>query len=336
MIKIQAHEAQERFEKILRGRGAPADRAAKVAAEMVRNSLEGTYSHGINRFSRLVRDIDNGHIHMSAEPKLLGAMGAFENYDGELGFGIINAWFGMGRAIELAKLHGIGCVAMGRTNHWLRAATYGYQACEAGMAGICFTNTRPNMPTWGALDPHLGNNPLVFAFPFSDGDIVVDMAMSQFSYGALEVASLAGRQMEVPAGMDQDGAITTDPRAVLATKRALPIGYWKGAALSFALDIFAGGLSLGFTTSEVGKLGGDEYSLSQVFIAIHYRAATLEGASEEIVRRAVADLLSSRPDGSEKPIVYPGQRMRATRERNLREGIPVDERILDEIAALER
>ncbi len=336
MIKIQAKEAQERFEKILLGRGVPAERAAKVALEMVRNSLEGTYSHGINRFARLVEYIDKGYIHPKASPRLLGAMGAFENYDGELGFGITNAWFCMGRAIEIAKTQGIGCVAIGNTNHWLRAATYGYQACEAGMAGICFTNTRPNMPTWGALDPHLGNNPLVFAFPFSDGDIVVDMAMSQFSYGALEVASLAGAQMEVPAGVDEQGNITTDPGAVLKTRRALPIGYWKGAALSFALDIFAGALSLGNTTSEVGKLGADEYSLSQVFIAINYRAATPQGASEEIVRRAVADLLSSQPDGSGKPIVYPGQRKRAIRERNLREGIPVNEKVWEDILKLER
>lgn len=334
MINIQAHEVQERFEKILLGRGAPPERAAKVAAEMVRNSLEGIYSHGINRFPRLVSDIDRGFIHMEESPRLLGAMGAFENYDGELGFGITNAWFCMERAIGMAKMHGIGCVAIGHTNHWLRAATYGYQACEAGMAGICFTNTLPNMPTWGALDPHLGNNPLVFAFPFGDGDIVVDMAMSQFSYGALEVASLAGRQMEVPAGMDEEGKITTDPRAVLTTRRAMPIGYWKGAALSFALDIFAGGLSLGNTTSEVGKLGGNEYSLSQVFIAINYSAAMPKEASEAIVRRAVADLMSSAPDGSGKPIVYPGQRMRATRERNLREGIPVDERVWERICRL--
>jgi len=336
MIKIQAKEAQDRFEKILLGRGVPAERAAKVALEMVRNSLEGTYSHGINRFARLVEYIDKGYIRPEASPRLLGAMGAFENYDGELGFGITNAWFCMARAIEIAKTQGIGCVAIGHTNHWLRAATYGYQACAAGMAGICFTNTRPNMPTWGGLDPHLGNNPLVFAFPFGDGDIVVDMAMSQFSYGALEVASLAGSQMEVPAGVDEQGKITTDPGAVLKTRRALPIGYWKGAALSFALDIFAGGLSLGNTTSEVGKLGTDEYSLSQVFIAINYRTATPQGASEEIVRRAVADLLSSRPDGSGKPIVYPGQRKRAIRERNLREGIPVNEKVWEDIAKLER
>jgi len=333
MIRIQADDVRERFESILAGRGVPVEHAKKVALEMVRNSLEGTYSHGINRFPRIVDDIDRGVIRTDARPTLLGAFGAMENYDGRLGFGIVNAWFSMGRAIELARVHGIGCVAIGHTNHWLRAATYGYQACAEGMAGICFTNTRPNMPTWGALDPHLGNNPLVFAFPYSDGDVLVDMAMSQFSYGALEVASLAGRLMEVPAGIDEKGQMSTDPVAVLKTRRALPIGYWKGAALSFVLDIFAGALSLGDTVSEIGKQGG-ESSLSQVFFAIDFDKVAPREKAERIVRAAIEDLLSSQPDGSSRPIVYPGQRMRATRERNLREGVPVDERVWSEICHL--
>jgi len=326
MLKIQAAEVQSCLEEILLGRGAPAAHAEKVALEMTRNSLEGTYSHGINRFPRLVSDIDKGLIHMEAEPELISAFGALENYDGQLGFGIVNAWKSMGRAIELARVHGIGCVALGNTNHWLRAATYGYEACEQGMAGICWTNTRPNMPTWGAMDAHLGNNPIVMAFPYSGGDILVDMAMSQFSYGALEVAALAGRQMEAPAGFDSEGNVSTDPGAVLATRRAFPIGYWKGAALSFVLDMMAGALSLANTTSEIGKLG-DEYALSQVFIAIDVARIAPREKTEEIIRKAVDDLLSSKPDGSLKPIVYPGQRMRATRERNLREGIPVDESV---------
>ena len=52
--------------------------------------------------------------------------------------------------------HGVGLVALRNTNHWMRAATYGYQACEAGMAALCFTNTQPNMPAWGATDARLG------------------------------------------------------------------------------------------------------------------------------------------------------------------------------------
>lgn len=333
MLKIPVGEVRTAFEKILLGRDCPPEHARKVAFEVARNSLEGTYTHGINRFARLVRGIDDGTLDMKAEPVLINAFGGLENYDGGLGFGIVNAWACMGRAIDLAKEHGIGCVALRNTNHWLRAATYGYQACEQGMAGICFTNTLPNMPTWGAVDPRLGNNPLVIAFPWKEDHIVVDMAMSQYSYGALELAALKGEQMPYAAGFDAAGNLTCDPEAVLETKRMMPAGYWKGAALSFALDIFSGGLSLGNTTSAIGRLGG-EYAISQTFVAINISAIAPPERVEEIVREAVEDLLSSKPDGSSRPIVYAGQRMRAVRERNAAEGISVDERVWREVLSL--
>lgn len=333
MIRLSPSEIETTLEGILLGRGCPSSHAGKVAREVTRNSLEGTYTHGINRFSRLVRDIDRGVIDTRAVPTLEAAFGTLERYDGHLGFGITNAWFAMARAADLASEHGIGCVALGNTNHWLRAATYGYQACERGMAGICFTNTLPNMPTWGAADPRLGNNPLVLAFPWKDGDIVVDMAMSQYSYGALELAMLEGRRMPTPAGFDADGHLTDDPAAVHRSQRILPTGYWKGAALSFALDIFAAGLSLGNTTSQIGKLDG-EYSVSQTFIALDFARIVPRERVEDLIRSAVENLLASVPDGSGRPIVYAGQRMRETRDRNLSEGIPVDERIWEEILAL--
>lgn len=151
-----------------------------------------------------------------------------EQVDGHLGLGITNAWFAMEEAVKLAKSYGIGLVALRNTNHWMRAATYGYQACDEGMAAVCFTNTMPNMPTWGAVDSRIGNNPLVFAFPRREGHLITDMAMSQFSYGALELARLQGRQMAIDAGFDTAGNLTRDPDSVIKSQRILPTGYWKG------------------------------------------------------------------------------------------------------------
>ncbi|MDD3981754.1 MAG: 3-dehydro-L-gulonate 2-dehydrogenase [Spirochaetales bacterium] len=333
-MRIQAAEIELTLEKILLDRGCPVAHAAKVAKEMTRNSLEGTYSHGINRFSRLVAQIDEGFVDMGAEPVRMHGFGALERYDGRQGLGIVNAWICMERAIELASAHGIGYVALRNTNHWLRAATYGYQACARGMAGICFSNTYTNMPAWGAKDVRLGNNPLVFAFPYKDGDILVDMAMSQYSYGSLEVAVLEGKHMPTAAGFDAQGKLTDDPKAVLESKRLLPAGFWKGAALSFGLDIFAAGISLGDSVQSIGKKGSGERDLCQAFLAINFQAVAPGEKVDAIVQGAVEDLLASTPDGGADPVVYPGQRMNATRQENLAKGIPVDERVWQEILAL--
>lgn len=333
-MRIPFDTVKDTLYNILITRNCPQDKAEMVAREMARNSLEGTYTHGINRFARLIRNIDDGLIDVAASPVLMRGFGGIENYDGQGGLGIPAALFAMGRAIELAGEHGIGLVALRNTNHWLRAATYGIQACQAGMAGMCFTNTTPNMPTWGALDARLGNNPLVLAFPRADGPVVVDMAMSQFSYGALELAKLEGRQMPIDAGFDADGNLTRDPQAVIDTRRVLPTGYWKGAGLSFALDTFAACLSLGNTVAAASRLDGDEHGMSQVFIAIHYSAIAPREEAAAILEDSIDFLLHSKPDESGKKIVYPGQKAPRVRAENEAEGIPVDERVWHAILAL--
>ena len=333
MLHILFDEVRDELQRILLLRNCPLKKAQKVAHEMARNSLEGVYSHGINRFPRLMRNIDAGIVHPDADPVVLNHFGALMSMDGNLGLGVVNASIAMDHAIALAKEHGIGLVALRNTNHWMRAATYGYQACDAGMAAICFSNTIPNMPTWGAMDARLGNNPMVLAIPREGGHVLLDMAASQFSYGALELAQLQGRQMPIDAGFDEEGNLTRDPATVIRTRRILPTGYWKGAGLSFLLDLFAGCMSLGNTSLGVGKLPGDEHGQSQMFIGINYRAIAPKELSDKIADEAVEYLLASRKDNKTERIVYPGQRMNESREKNLHQGIPVDERIWAEIKA---
>ena len=67
-----------------------------------------------------------------------------------MGMGPYNAHVAMGRAVELAEEHGMGVVAIRNTNHWQRGGAYGLQAADAGMLGICWTNTTGNMPPWGS------------------------------------------------------------------------------------------------------------------------------------------------------------------------------------------
>jgi len=221
----------------------------------------------------------------------------------------------MAAAIAGARAHGIGCVALARTNHWMRGGTYGWQAADAGVIGICWTNTLPNLPPWGVDEPRIGNNPLVVAVPRPDGHLVLDMALSQFSYGALAGYRARGEMLPVPGGFDANGAITSDPAAILASRRPLPIGFWKGTGLSIVLDVIAASLSGGRATHEIAAAPEQESNLSQVFIAID--GAALGGATElaRVADAIVADLRTR----------YPGERALVTRRRHTRHGIPVDD-----------
>ena len=182
-MRIAFDDALSVMREKLVDHGTSPETAGKVAYEMARNSLEGTYTHGINRFARLVRGIDSGIVIPGAEPTLISSFGAIERYDGNRGFGITNALFAMDRAMAKASEHGIGMAGLVNTNHWMRAATYGYHAVEKGYAAICFTNTIPNMPAWGAVDSRLGNNNLKDFLESQDCEVMLPPMLGFVFYG---------------------------------------------------------------------------------------------------------------------------------------------------------
>ncbi|MEJ7676229.1 MAG: Ldh family oxidoreductase [Chitinophagaceae bacterium] len=94
------------------------------------NSLDGVYTHGVNRFPRFLQNIKDGHIIVNNEPVLTGGFGAVEQWNGQSGPGILNAIFCTERATNIAEQNGIGCVAISHTNHWMRGGTYGWKAAK--------------------------------------------------------------------------------------------------------------------------------------------------------------------------------------------------------------
>ena len=306
--------------------GMSVERADVCATLFADASRDGVSSHGLNRFPRFVRTIRNGSVDVHAEPILVAAHAALERWDGRAGPGPLNAFASMQRAITLGKTHGIGCVALSNTNHWMRGGAYGWQAADAGMIGMCWTNTLANLPAWGATEPRLGNNPLVIALPRAPEHVVLDMAMSQFSYGSLAAYRARGEQLPVDGGYDADGRLTRDPAAIEATGRMLPVGFWKGSGLALVLDMIAALLSGGHATHEIPRDGDRETGLSQVFIAVDPAALGLDDAN--VVDRILADL---RRDVG---VRYPGERVVEVRRRSLSEGVMVDDDIWAEVLSV--
>src|SRR5262249_52984185 len=249
--RVPFEEIQSRLVNVLRSLGFSGERAQLSARLFAETTCDGVYSHGVNRFARFVTMVRNGSVDSAAKPRGVARFGAMERWDGQRGPGNLNAHAAMARAIALSSEHGIGCVAMANTNHWMRGGTYGWQAAEAGRIGICWTNTMPNVPAWGGTDPAIGNNPLVVGVPRAKGHVVLDMAMSQFSYGALESYRRSGELLPVEGGFDAEGKLTRDPGAIERSQRLLPIGFWKGSGLAVMLDLMASMTSLGTATHQI-------------------------------------------------------------------------------------
>jgi 3-dehydro-L-gulonate 2-dehydrogenase len=312
---------------VLRKEGMADDRADLCARLFAEASRDGVASHGLNRVPRFLRMIRSGIVDVAARPVRVSAAGALERWDGRRGPGNLNAREAMDRALTLARAHGVGAVALANTNHWMRGGTYGWQAADAGLIGICWTNTLANVPPWGTADPRIGNNPLVVAIPRKAGPIVIDMALSQFSVGALSGFAARGEPLPVAGGYDADGRLSTDPQAILDSRRLLPIGFWKGSGLAFALDVIAATVSSGLPTHRIATDPELETDLSQVFIAIDPAAVAAPGEPDAIADAAVAHLIAG---GGTR---YPGAGALAVRARSLRDGVEVDEIIWRELRA---
>src|SRR4051794_36735084 len=177
MLRVPFTDLYAALYRAMLSLGLQDDRAALSAQLFAETTRDGVYSHGLNRFPRFRAMVENGSIDVHATPTLAAAFGAIERWDGHLGVGNLNARSSMQRAIELARANGIGAVALANSNHWMRGGAFGWQAADAGAFAICWSNTLPNVPAWGATTPSIGNNPLILAIPRPNGQhIVLDMA----------------------------------------------------------------------------------------------------------------------------------------------------------------
>ena len=336
-MRLSFDEIQSEIKRAFMKHGMEESKADFCARIHTESTNDGIYSHGVNRVARFADYLDKGWVDPDAEPTLEKDLGAVRVYNGNLGPGILNAFYCADRAMEMADRYGIGMVGIRNTTHWMRGGTYGLYAAGKGYAAIMWTNTEACMPPWGAKECRLGNNPFVMAVPGPEGapPLMMDMAISQYSYGKLQVTRLAGKKLPFPGGFDKDGNLTDDPGLIEESRRILPIGYWKGSAFSFMLDVLGSVLSDGvgaadLNAAEKGSCGG----CSQVMIVIDHKRITDGEKINDTLRRAIEYVKGAEPAGQSGGVRVPGEgslRFHRDHEAN---GIFVDDDVWAAIRAL--
>ena len=334
-VKIPFDVMQDTIRAALLQAGLSPEQAEICARIHTESSADGVESHGLNRIPRFVDYVLKGWVNPKGQPECIGSAGAVERYDGHLGIGVTNALFCTDRAMELARSHGIGCVSIRNTTHWMRGGTYAWRMAREGFVGINWTNTESCMPLWGSDTPGVGNNPFCMAVPRESGPIVLDMAMSQYAYGKLGMYRLAGKELPYPGGFDRNGVLTSDPAAIEESRRILPTGYWKGSGMAITLDLAAAMLANGYSGADMDAEGkGSCTSCCQVFLAVN---PYLFGGQQELqamLDRRVAAADSSHPEKEGGSVTCPGERTASVRERSMQEGIKADETIWHQVQAI--
>lgn len=335
MTRISSKEVQEVLYQLFIKYEFTKDKAELMANTYTESTLCGVNSHGINRVPLFIEYIEKGLIKVNAEAEKVENFGSIERWDGHLGPGIVNATKCTDRAIELAKRNGMGLVALRNTNHWMRGGAYGKQAADANCISILFTNTQPNMPPWGGKDSRIGNNPLVISIPRKEGHIVLDMALSQFAFGKINDYKLKGEKLPYYGGWDDNNELSKDPEKILIKERGLPIGYWKGSALSIILDMLATLLSVGDSTYKI-SLKEYETGISQVFLCIYPEVFNDKELQQKLLNEIIDYTHNVEPMHPGDKIYYPGERSLFTRAKNLKEGIPISESVWERVVKLSK
>ena len=323
-MRIPYDEMVKEFVRVLNKYGIEGEDAEISARLFADASRDGVHTHGLQRFPKFINSIKNGAVDVSKRAVFKERIGMIERWDGQRGPGNLNAYIAMNRAIALSKENGAGIVALRNTNHWMRPGNYGIMAVEKDCIGILWTNTVPNMPAWGGKEAKIGNNPIVLAVPYKDTPVIVDVAMSMFSYGKLEKYKREGVECPVDGGIDKEGNMTRDPARILETHQVLPIGYWKGSGLSIVLDLIASTLAGGTFSRGIGELDY-ETSLSQLFIAFDLSSLPDRARIEEEIGKTLADIDSSTPVKEGSEVHYPGEGMKKTREESMQIGVYADD-----------
>ena len=253
---------------VLVGAGVPVEDAKMCGKVLIAADIRGLDTHGIQRLKLIYIDrIRAGILNPITNFEIVKETPSTAVVDGHNGMGIVVTTKCMQMCIEKAKQCGIAMVVARNSTHYGIAGYYSTMAAEHDMIGFNGTNARPSIcPTWG-VEPMLGTNPLVFAFP-SDEPFpwCLDCATSVVQRGKIE---LYGREnKEIPSGwvIDNDGNYRTDTQQILkdlVTGKAacLPLGGageatagYKGYGYGMIVEILSSCLQAGNHMKQITKL----------------------------------------------------------------------------------
>jgi len=324
--------------------GVPEGDAFLVADNLVAADLRGIDSHGVARTGRYLARLKKGLIHPTLQVSIVKESPSTLTLDGGASLGQPVGKYAMERTIAKAATAGVCITSVRNSNHYGIARYYSLMALPHDMIGISMTNTRPlAVPTYGR-EAILGTNPISFVAPaMSERPFVLDMATTVIPIGKVEAFKRKQQKLLPGWAVDQHGAPTIEPEAVLAGGGVLPLGGdpehsgYKGYGLSFMVEILCAALSGSafFTQIEREAEGKSQPSnIGHFFAAMKIEAFR---PVEEFKRQMDGMIHTLRTagvaEGAER-IYIPGDKSFAKEQEYRAAGIPVIEPTLKSLREL--
>lgn len=322
--------------RVLVQHGVPQSDADLFADSLIQADLWGHQSHGVLRLSWYVDRLESGVMRAVTQPDVLSEHGAVRLIDGKDGVGQVLAARAMDDAIERAKRHGIGAVAVRNSNHFGTAMYFTRRAAAADCIGILTTNASPAMAPWGGREKKVGNNPWSIAAPGGPlGPVVLDIANTAVARGKLYLAKQRGEDIPTGWAMDHAGRPTTDPAEGIAGL-ILPLGGHKGYAISVMMDVLSGILAgSGFLDGVSGPYQAERRSCAgHLAMALDIAAFRPVADFRADMAKLIAELKSVPPALGSAGVFYPGEIEALNDAENKRNGLVLPEETLADLRRL--
>lgn len=346
MSEKMYYESFERMENFMamafEAIGVKGDEAKTCAKVLIESDKRGIDSHGVGRFKPIYIDrINEGIQNVVTDFEIVRDNKAVAVVDGHDGMGHVIGVRAMQMAIDKAKEHGLGMVAVRNSTHYGIAGYYGTMATENGMIGITGTNARSSIaPTFGVQNM-LGTNPLTFGIPTDeDFPFVLDCATSISQRGKIEHYARIKKQMPEGWVMDNNGKAVTDPDIALkgfgTGECALAplggigedLGGYKGYGYATVVEILSAALQAGSflgTLNGVGQNGEKQpYHLGHFFIAIDITAFTDLDSFKKISGDILRELRASKKSPDAERIYTAGEKEYLAFLERSENGIPMN------------
>lgn len=335
---IEAAELRSFAEAVFEAAGLNAEDAATTAWALVEANLEGIDTHGISRLALYAHRVKAGL--MAARPALVWShpAPAVSLLDADNAPGPVAAVAAIDEAVRLAKIQGVGMVAVAHTNHAGAFSVYTERAAAQGCLAFMVGNTPPGVPPWGGKRAFLGTNPLAFTAPGptpAEPPVVIDMATSVVARGHIIMAARQGQPIPDGWAIDADGHPTNDAHAALAGA-VLPMAGAKGYALGLMIEILSSVLS-GANWGPRVRSPYEDWS-APTDAGLWCLALNLEPLvpSETYALRlgGLLAALREEPPAPDQSIRVPGERRAELRTRRTQLGIPIDPATRTELGGL--
>lgn len=333
------------FKKI----GCPADQASLATEVLLNADLRGIDSHGIARLSGYVRLWDAKRVNAKPDIKIVHESPSTAVVDGDSGLGLVVAPKAMEIAIQKAKIAGTGWVAVKNSNHFGIAGHHAMMALSHDMIGMSMTNASPLVAPTFSVERLLGTNPIAVAIPANkQPPFVADFATTTAANGKLEI--LQRKNLDAPFGWVQkkNGEPSTNANEVKDGGALIPLGSdrehgsHKGYCLGAWVDIFSAVLSganygpwvppfVAFLNPPDDPVGS---GIGHFFGAMRIDAFRPADEFKKHMDNWITRFRSAKTVAGHDRVLIPGDPEREISALRLKDGIPLNPKVVDDLKAL--